>query len=140
MMCSGEPASILGSPTPIARREDSFPGFVLESASMRLLFVIPHYFNVNASEDSQTELRGRHGSVSSPAELRVDAVRRTVMALHQTFGRSQAMIRHADRRTTLANEAVRHEVHVVIVTAGQEHLLRRADLPAGLYHQFSGRR
>ena len=103
---------------------------------MRLLFVIPHYFKVNASEDSPPELRGRHGSITSPAELRVDAVRRTVMALHQSFGRSQAMIRHADRRTTSANEAVRHEVHVVIFTAGQEHLLHRADLPAGLYHQF----
>lgn len=104
---------------------------------MRLLFVIPHFFNATARRDSQPDLRGNHGSVTSPVELRVDAIRRTVMSLHQTFGRSQAMIRHADRRTVAANEAVRHEVHLVIVTTSQEHLLDRAELPGDSYHHCS---
>lgn len=46
------------------------------------------------------------------------------------------MIRHADRRTVPANEAIRSEVHLVIVTAGRDHLLDDIDLPANLFHQF----
>ncbi len=103
---------------------------------MRLLFVIPHYFHLNSGEDSEHELSGKHASVTAPPESRVNAIRRTVTSLHQTFGRSQAMIRHADRRTIPANEAIRHEVHVVIVTSGHDHLLDRAELPIHLFHHF----
>ena len=104
---------------------------------MRLLFVIPHYFNDTERQRSRPDLRGKHGSVTSPIDVRVDAIRRTVMSLHQTFGHSQAIIRHADRRTVAANEAVRHEVHLVIVTTSRAHLLDRAELPNGLYHHCS---
>lgn len=102
---------------------------------MRLLFVVPHYF----SERKQPEHRlpGKHGSLTSSSESRAKAVRKTVMSLHQTFGQSQAMIRIADRRTIPANQALRHEVHVVVVTVGQDHLLEHIGLPDNLFQQVS---
>jgi hypothetical protein len=104
---------------------------------MRLLFVIPHYFHSGGQEESQPELAGKHASVTASAESRAKAVSKTVMSLHQTFGSSQAMIRLADRRTIAANEAVRHEVHVVIVTTGNQHLVSSMTAPSNLYHHAS---
>lgn len=47
------------------------------------------------------------------------------------------MIRIADRRTIAANQALRHDVHVVVVTVGQDHLLDRAGLPVNLFQHVS---
>lgn len=102
---------------------------------MRLLFVVPHYFRTR--ERSQDRLTGKHGSVTASPESRANGLRKTVTSLHQTFGRSQAVIRIADRRTIPANEATRHEVHLVIVTTGGDHLLHRAELPNGLFQHVA---
>ena len=104
---------------------------------MRLLFVIPHYFQASGADVAKPKLKGKHASMTSSAGSRLKALRSTVLSLHQTFGTSQAMIRHADRRTTPANEAIRHEVHVVIVTTGSAHLMDQADFPPSHCHQFS---
>ncbi|MCP4889376.1 MAG: hypothetical protein GY904_22530 [Planctomycetaceae bacterium] len=52
-------------------------------------------------------------------------------------GSSQAIIRHVDRRVESANEASRHEMHVVVVTTGGSHLIQEAKSPPDLIHQFS---
>lgn len=96
-----------------------------QNCRMRLLFVIPHYFGGNHGQPNQP-LPGKHGSIEGTADTRVQAVRRTVMSLHQTFGPAQAMIRHVDRCTEPANAQLRHQVHVVIVTTGSSHLLKQA--------------
>ena len=104
---------------------------------MRLLFVIPHYFRAADSDQPTSSLQGRHGSTSGSAEPKIRALRRTVFALHQTFGQSQAMIRHVDRRTVPANESMRSEIHIVLVTTGPFHLADQARLPKDLVYQFS---
>jgi len=100
---------------------------------MRLLLVIPHYFQIDRDAE-KPDLRGNHASIVSPAESRTRALTKTILSLHQTFGLSQAMIRHADRRTIEANESIRGEVHVVVMTAGSNHLIPRLNIPADLYH------
>jgi hypothetical protein len=99
---------------------------------MRLLFVIPHYFRNGPEEATQSTLKGKHTSTHSTAEARAEAVRKTVLSLHQTFGEAQAMIRHADRRTIAANQSTRHRIDVVIVTTSS-HLIDEMSLPAGLF-------
>lgn len=101
---------------------------------MRLLFVIPHFFHVDGGEETKPLLKGRHASVTATAQSRVAALRKTVMSLHQNFGSSQAMIRHADRIAIQSNEATRHEVHVVVATAGNAHLMQDAEIPSELCH------
>ncbi len=102
---------------------------------MRLLFVIPHYFGGQA--EAKPDLKGNHASVTSSAESRVNAIRRTVTSLHQTFGSSQAMIRHVDRRTEPANAELKHQVHVVMVTNGQSHLLSEAGFSEEQCYHFA---
>ena len=103
---------------------------------MRLLFVIPHYFNAKGTGEAAPNLPRKHASVTGAAESRLGALHKTVYSLHQTFGTSQAMIRHADRTTVPANADMRHEVHVVVVTCGQSHLMNRASFDAADCHQF----
>ncbi len=108
---------------------------------MRLLFTIPHYFHVkNENRQAGTSgsgLKGNHASITDSAEKRCEALRKTVMSIHQTFGMSQAMIRHDDRTTQAANESLRSEVHIIVVTAGGNHLMKQADFPAHICHQAS---
>ena len=105
---------------------------------MRLLFTIPHYFRSKGSDEpSQARLRGTHASVTGSPAGRVRALRTTVMSLHQTFGPSQAMIHHADRRAIPANESTRHDVQVVVATNGNAHLMNEAALPSELCDHVS---
>jgi len=106
-------------------------------APMRLLFVIPHFFNKSNESSAATALTGKHGSTSGQVETRVLALRRTVYALHQTFGNNQRMIQIVDRQTTPANQSFRHEIHVVLVTTGMSHVLDQAAIPNDLAHRFT---
>lgn len=104
---------------------------------MRILLTIPHYFRkVKAAQEDG--LAGKHGSTTSDVATRVAALRECVLSLHQQFGPSQAMIRHADRRTIPANESLRSEIHVVLVTAGNQHLVDEAEFSSGICHQVAG--
>jgi hypothetical protein len=76
----------------------------------RLLFVIPHFYR----HDPSAAL----GSRRDDAEVRGNAIARTVTRLYETFGPS-AMVRPELR----AAAAARHTVDVVVVTTGTDHLL-----------------
>jgi hypothetical protein len=76
----------------------------------RLLFVIPHFYR----HDPSSAL----GSKREAQEVRANAIARTVTRLHETFGPS-AMVRPELR----APAATRHQVDVVIVTTGPDHVL-----------------
>ncbi len=104
---------------------------------MRLLFVIPHFFNRDQSGWENDNLKRRHGSVIAPIESRQAAVLRTLMSLHQSFGASQAMIQLVDRKTVPANVSSRHEVHIVVVTTGNSHLLDEAMISSSLYYHVA---
>jgi hypothetical protein len=97
---------------------------------MRILFAIPHYFGQGAGAEA------RHGSQHGDADSRAAALEQALLALHQLFGESQAMIRHADRRTIEANESFRHTIHVVVVTRGGDHVLKRLRVSETLYQPY----
>jgi hypothetical protein len=97
---------------------------------MRILVAIPHYFGQGAGDTA------RHASQSGDADSRASALELAILALHQLHGESQAMIRHADRRTIEANQSLRHTVHVVVVTTGGHHVLNRLRLSETLYQHY----
>lgn len=102
---------------------------------MRILFTIPHYYQ--RSDDPKSMLGNKHGSTSASIEARLSALRKTVHSIHQLFGPSQAMIQIGDRKTIAANESLRAEVHLVIVTSGVSHLLDQAGFDQQTCHQVS---
>lgn len=104
---------------------------------MRLLVVVPHYFRRSEEAKATSDLEHRHGSTSGQVAARTHSLRRCIHSLHQTLGTSQAIIRHVDRRVEPANEAYRHELHIVVVTTGDSHLIEQANLANNLIHQFS---
>ncbi|MGB7345009.1 MAG: hypothetical protein WBD20_12415 [Pirellulaceae bacterium] len=102
---------------------------------MKLLFTIPHFFGGPKNIDEQQS--GKHASQRSTAATRLQAIQSCVYRLHQSFGASQAIIHQAQRRTLPANTQSRHEVHVVLVVSGEDHLLKEADFPATVCQPFS---
>ena len=92
---------------------------------MKLLFTIPHFFDGRRSSDDVKP--GKYGSETETIANRLDSLCRAVYSLHQTFGASQAMIRHADRRTESANANTKNEVHIVIVINRDAHLKSEAN-------------
>jgi hypothetical protein len=98
---------------------------------MRILVAIPHYFGNSAGDGGS-----RHASQQGDADSRAAALEQAILALYQLFGESQAMIRHADRRTVEANQSLRHTVHLVIATTGGKHVLNRLRLSEGLYQHY----
>lgn len=89
---------------------------------MRILFAIPHYFASGA---------GAHGSLAGDRQRRLACLAACVGRLHETFGGWQRMTHSGHPHGGLpANEAFRHDIDVVVCTAGGAHLLD--GLPAGL--------
>lgn len=94
------------------------------TSTMKLLVTIPHFFS-GPRTDSETR-SGKYASQHVNAAARLEALRSSVDALHQTFGPSQAMIQQSQRRTIAANTQSRHTIHVVLVVNGDNHLLNEA--------------
>ena len=82
---------------------------------MRLLFTIPHFF--------RPESGGRHGSEETQPARRREILRRSISALHQTFGQAQGLIDAANKRMHLANDRLNSTVEVVVCTTGADHLI-----------------
>lgn len=102
---------------------------------MKLLFTIPHFFGgPQVGEEAKS---GKYASQRANSATRLSAIQSCIYRLHQTFGNSQAMIHQAERRTVSANTQSRHEIHIVIVVNGQNHLLDEAHFPATLCQPFS---
>ncbi len=90
---------------------------------MRILFVVPHYFS-----DSSGASVGLHGSTDPIArDRRCSVLRQTVWGLHQTFGVYQGILRIVDRANIPANQSFKHDIRIVFVTNGRDHLLAAID-------------
>jgi hypothetical protein len=76
----------------------------------RLLFVIPHFYRYDPSSALGAEREAR--------EVRANAIARAITRLYETFGQS-AMV-HPELRVPAAT---RHQVDVMIVTTGPNHLM-----------------
>lgn len=93
---------------------------------MRLLVTIPHYFRRAASDTAAV-----YGSEGGNAAERAMQVGRCLAALHQTFGPRQDL--SCAPKNVDANTTLRGEVEVVVVTAGDQHLVEM--LPRHLFTQ-----
>lgn len=93
---------------------------------MRLLVTIPHFFRHAASDAPAT-----YGSELGNPALRAAQVTRCLAALHQAFGPRQDL--SSAPANVDANTALRGDIEIVLVTAGDQHL---ADLlPRHLFTQ-----
>ncbi len=84
---------------------------------MRLLFVIPHFFQA---------IDARATNRSHRAEARDERLRAliaTIAALHQSFGTGIYGLDHANRVALQAAPATRRRLDIVVCTTGDRHLL-----------------
>ncbi len=98
---------------------------------MKLLFVIPHFCASAVSAQ-------RHGSLCGNSAERALALRRCIMALHQTLGASQGMILVGSRQTISANQPLCHQVHICVITTQRDHALEALELPSNAYEHVVG--
>lgn len=101
---------------------------------MRILAVIPHYFDVAGPDLAEGR---RHGSRSGDEAPRSEALSATISALHQLYGPSQVIIEIRTKIARPANELLSSELEVVVCTTGGRHLLDRLPLPAGQYQHHA---
>lgn len=99
---------------------------------MRLLFTIPHYARRHASPSASA----RHGSEQADVRPRVAALAQCIHALHQHFGTEQVTMQLAERRTVPANLSLAGEVHVVVCTTGENHVLDLLPVSRNLFQHF----
>ena len=98
---------------------------------MRLLVVIPHYFRRRVAGEP------RHGSQGGDSTRRIRALTACLHSLHQHWGLRQCVMQIAERRTRPANTSGRSELHVVLCTTGDEHVLSELPVDRALYQHFS---
>jgi hypothetical protein len=94
---------------------------------MRILFTMPHFFGGGT---------GKHGSEGANPEKRSSALTQCIHALHQHFGTRQCIFDLAQRQAKPSNERSKAEVHVVVFTAGKQHLLDRLPVHRDLYQHY----
>lgn len=95
---------------------------------MRLLFTVVHFFRGGAKG-----LRN-YGSMGRDSAARVRALTECISALHEHFGGAQFSLDHGQRLGVPANEALRHQVDVVVCTVKDMHVLGELKLPDGAFH------
>jgi hypothetical protein len=100
---------------------------------MRILVAIPHFFALRRDASSRPP---RYHSESARPESRSAAVSQCILALHQRFGSQQGILNIAERRVQPANDHLASDVHVVVCTTDEQHLLNQLPIDPGLYqHQ-----
>jgi hypothetical protein len=97
--------------------------------SMRILFTIPHFF--------KPHIQGQHASQGNDPQARLQALSKSLAALHQLFGTSQSIINIGKRLAFPANQSQAHELDVVICTTNDYHLLNQLALPEHFYKHHS---
>ena len=97
---------------------------------MRILVVIPHYFQPG---DGTAADGRRHGSVAHDSAPRIDALSGCIAAIHQQLDPTQSIIHIARKITVPANEPLAARVDVVVCTTGDAHLLEHLDLGPGAF-------
>ncbi len=86
---------------------------------MRILAVIPHYFDPSPPESPDGRFHGSTGRDPAP---RVEALSACIAALHQNFDPSQSVIDIARLVTRPANAGTSAPVDVIVCTSGDSHL------------------
>ena len=100
---------------------------------MRILAVIPHYFEPGPTDVPDGRF---HGSIGPDPAPRAEALSACIAALHQTFGPTQSIIDIARKTTRHVNQAISAPVDVIVCTSGDRHLLASLDLgPGSFVHQ-----
>ena len=72
---------------------------------MRILITIPHFF--------KPEKNGRHGSKLKDPQPRLEALTKSIAALHQLFGKSQSIIDINRRLAIPVNQPQAHDLDIV---------------------------
>ena len=88
---------------------------------MRILVTIPHYFSPGS---------GAYGSGGADPGPRVNALTRTLVALHGCFSPHQGLYDIMGKRLLEGNQSLVGHLDVVICTTGDAQVLDRLDLPA----------
>lgn len=96
---------------------------------MKILFTIPHYYNPQSNS-----IHGAWGRDPTP---RIDALARCISALHDLYGRSQRFLDFDRRAAWPANEICAHEVHIMLVTTGNFHLVEQLPLSRNDFYHHS---
>ncbi|MEH2267167.1 MAG: calcium-binding protein [Nostoc sp.] len=96
---------------------------------MRIIFTIAHFFKPSNE--------GRHASQRKNPQTRLQALTKSLTALHQLFDKSQSIINIAQRLALPANQPQSHELDIVICTTKNDHLLNQLPLPSHLYRHHS---
>lgn len=101
---------------------------------MRILAVIPHYFDVaGGGASAQT----RHGSRAGNPAPRIEALAACLSALHQLYGSGQVIIEIRTKIAQAVNQSLASEVDIVICTTGSRHLLQQLPVPADQFQHHS---
>ncbi len=96
---------------------------------MRVLFVIPHYYGVGAAGHGATDQNKR--------EERILAVRTCILSLYQHFSAQQIIVPWGDQPHLPANQALSHEIRVIVCVTGENNLLDHLGIPDNLYTKHS---
>ena len=81
---------------------------------MRILLAIVHYWNPDGG--------GFHQSLRSNPQPRVDALQSQLLSLRR-LGMKQSLLHMQDRAVYRTNNFFRHDIDIVIITNGQNHVL-----------------
>jgi hypothetical protein len=96
---------------------------------MRILFTIAHFFNPDG--------QGKHASQRKDPRPRLLALRQSISALHQLFGKSQSTINIGKQLAFSANQPQAYDLDIVICTTQGHHLLNQLCLPSHFYQHHS---
>ena len=103
---------------------------------MRILVVIPHYFEAGADKAADGR---QHGSVAKDPAPRVEALSSCIASIHQLFDTTQSIIHIARKITYTANAPLAAGVDVVVCTTADSHLIGSLDLDPGAFeHRPTG--
>ena len=92
---------------------------------MKILITIPHYYNFNSSS--------KHGSSRTSVDIRSRALTKAIMSLHQHLGKLQFHSNYLDKTAEDANLDSRHEIHIILVTEGNNHIIDNLPVEPNLF-------
>ena len=92
---------------------------------MRILLAIVHYWNPHGG--------GQHQSLRSDPTPRILALQNQLLCLRR-LGTNHSYLHMADRAVYPANQNIRHDIDICVVTDGTHHVLNRLD--SVFHHTF----
>lgn len=92
---------------------------------MKILFVIPHYYN--------PEGNGRYGSTRNNTAGRVNALTDCISSIYQSFGDKQFFLDISKLSAEKTVDFQRSEIRIVILTTQNKHILNSLNVNSELY-------